>query len=239
MTALTISADHPDAGNRLMETCAQALRMLGVRVCVRHGADNALRMCAAADEIVPFAPRAPAHAFAPHAFAPHAFAPSGFEETRACTIAPARTLAIVEVEGLANLLHELVHVALAGRVADDHGYDYGAIPYALETAEGRAILWEEIACCVVSCAYLAQSPARIDAWFAEQLGIQPLFYGLEDRPAEFFARLDALARDHGDELAATLHCAWTRVERWIGPPPARFEFTELWRRWQAGSGVAA
>ena len=81
---------------------------------------------------------------------------------------------IVEAAGLPNLLHELVHVLQFGRLADDHGLDYGQIPLDLGDPAHRRHLWEELACCLVSCAYL--EPAAEAAWFAEQVGIQGVFY---------------------------------------------------------------
>lgn len=216
----------------MLGACGEALQSLGAEVTVCSGADNALRLCVAPDRVRPFAPRAPA----PLPPGPLQRA-SGRER-----------LATIDVEGLPNLLHELVHVALAGRLADDHGYDYGAIPYDLATACGRAILWEEIACCVVSCAYLLGpdpgARARVDAWFAEQLEIQPLFYGFEAEPAAFFATLDALAHAHIDELVATLASAYDRVERLLAPFVARADheriaFAPLWSRFVARRAARA
>jgi hypothetical protein len=231
MPALNISADHPDAENRLLGACGEALQSLGAEVTVCSGADNALRLCVAADRVRSFAPRAPA-----------ALPPGPLVR------APGERLATIDVEGLPNLLHELVHVALAGRLADDHGYDYGAIPYDLATPSGRAVLWEEIACCVVSCAYLLGpdpgARARVDAWFAEQLEIQPLFYGLEREPAAFFATLDALAHAHIDELVATLESAYDRVDRLLAPfvrraGYERIAFAPLWSRFCARRSARA
>ena len=242
MPALNIPAEHPDAENPLLRTCAQALQRLGADVWVRHGADNAVRLCVPGDRVPPFAARAP-----------------GPMATEACRWPDSglggEALARVEVEGLANLLHELVHVALAGRLADDHGYDYGAIPYDLSTVDGRAVLWEEIACCVVSCAWLAGADASattramdtMHEWFAEQLGIQPVFYGMEHTPAAFFATVDALAQAHIGELVAMLECAYERVERLLAPfahdgdgrPRERLAFAPLWSRWRARTLASA
>lgn len=213
----------------MLGTCGLALQSLGAQVSVCSGADNALRLRVAAERVRPFAPRAPA------AVPPGPWLRDGDGEC----------LAVIEVEGLPNLLHELVHVALAGRLADDHGYDYGAIPYDLGSASGRAVLWEEIACCVVSCAYLhpsgAASRTGVDAWFAEQLGIQPVFYGMEHDAAAFFATVDTLAHAHIGELVAMLDCAYERVERLLAPfadgadrrPRERLAFAPLWSRWRA------
>src|SRR5688572_21427241 len=105
---------------------------------------------------------------------------------------------VVVASGLPNLLHELVHAVLAGRLADDHGFDYGQIPYDLERPEHRRSLWEELAACVLSCAW--GEAAEEDAWFAEQIGIQGVFYGMDD-PAEFHAAVERAALAHGEELA--------------------------------------
>lgn len=159
-------------------------------------------------------------------------------------LAEASPHARIEIEGLPNLLHEFVHVALAGRLADDHGFDYGAIPYDTDTIDGRAVLWDELSAAVISCAYLMPehdaSPAawaRASAWFDEQLGIQPVFYGLEHEPARFWARVPELARIHADELRAMTACGYARVDallRWGGdgggPRPAALDFWQLWQR---------
>lgn len=152
-------------------------------------------------------------------------------------------VACIEVEGLPNLLHELVHVALAGRLADDHGFDYGKIPYDVRTLDGRAILWDELSAAVVSCAYLmspspdARDWARVDAWFDEQLGIQPVFYGLEHDAAGFWSALPGWVAAHRDELDDVLARAYRRVDtllRWADPqapaPALQLDFDTLWRR---------
>jgi len=237
MPALNIPAEHPDAENPLLRTCAQALQRLGADVWVRHGADNAVRLCVPGDRVRPFAARAPG----PMGRAGCSDPDSGHRGD---------ALARVEVEGLANLLHELVHVALAGRLADDHGYDYGAIPYDLSAVDGRAVLWEEIACCVVSCAWLAGADASattramdtMHEWFAEQLGIQPVFYGMEHDSAAFFAAVDELARVHRDECLAMIACAYDRVASLLGPTavaPRQIGFDELWSHWRARAPEAS
>jgi hypothetical protein len=147
---------------------------------------------------------------------------------------------IVEAAGLPNLLHELVHVLQVGRLADDHGLDYGQIPYDLELAAHRRILWEELACCVISCAYLEAE--HEEGWFAEQVGIQGVFYGHEDDPEGFLAAVDRAVAAHGDELAAVLAAAYMATEAALtvaGAPPelarprARLEFHRLWARFRA------
>lgn len=119
----------------------------------------------------------------------------------------------IEVQGLPNLLHEVVHVVLAGRLDDDHGIDYGQIPFDLARPDGRAVLWDELACCVVSCAYLDRQRWQVEAWFAEQIEIQPVFYGMEDAPHLFLQTVRDHARRFGDELDATLSRAYAGVAR--------------------------
>lgn len=144
--------------------------------------------------------------------------------------APDRALppptALVQAEGLPNLLHELAHAVQAGRLDDDYGIDYTAIPFDLDTAAGRAVLWDELACCVTSCAYLqahgraarARAPAsvvaaEVHAWFREQVEIQPVFYGMEHDPPAFVERVAALLRTHGAEAQAVLDRAYAALER--------------------------
>lgn len=147
---------------------------------------------------------------------------------------------IVAAAGLPNLLHELVHVLQAGRLADDHGLDYGQIPYDLGRAEHRRILWDELACCVISCAYLEAEQEA--AWFAEQVGIQGVFYGHDDDPVAFLAAVDRAVRDHGEELDAVLRAAYGTVESALGAagaepalarPRERLDFVTLWARLRA------
>jgi len=138
----------------------------------------------------------------------------------------AHPVALVQAEGLPNLLHELAHAVQAGRLEDDYGIDYTAIPFDLETAAGRAVLWDELACCVTSCAYLhahgraaraaAAAPevaAEVEAWFREQVEIQPVFYRLEHDPPAFVERVAVLARTHAAEAEAALDRAYAALER--------------------------
>jgi hypothetical protein len=146
--------------------------------------------------------------------------------------APAR--ALVQAEGLPNLLHELAHAVQAGRLEDDYGIDYTAIPFDLDTAAGRAVLWDELACCVTSYAYLqahgraarAGAPpptvaAEVEAWFREQVEIQPVFYGMEHEPAAFVERVAALLRTHGAAAQAALDRAYALLERALAAAGAR------------------
>lgn len=150
---------------------------------------------------------------------------------------------IVEAAGLPNLLHELVHVLQFGRLADDHGLDYGQIPFDLADPAQRRHLWEELACCVVSCAYL--EPAAEAPWFAEQVGIQGVFFGHEADEPGFLAVVDRVVTAHGTELEAVIAAAYAAVERCLarvgaGPqacPRARLQFAPLWARFRADHAV--
>ena len=141
---------------------------------------------------------------------------------------------LVEVEGLPNLLHEFVHYVFKPTLLEDHGFDYALIPFDTARPEQRAWLWEELACCVVSCAYLADRPALVAPWFAEQVGIQHHFYGFAE-PEAFFAHVEALVARHGDELHAALATAYARTAAELAaagygaPEPARrLGFEALW-----------
>lgn len=141
---------------------------------------------------------------------------------------------LVEVEGLPNLLHEFVHFVFKPTLLEDHGFDYALIPFDTARPEQRAWLWEELACCVVSCAYVADRPALVAPWFAEQVGIQHHFYGFTE-PAAFFDHVDALVGQHRAELAAALDLAYARTAAELAGaghapagPPRRLGFEELW-----------
>ncbi len=90
---------------------------------------------------------------------------------------------VIEAQGLPNLIHEIIHALFLGRLADDHGFDYGQIPLDLSRRDQRRHLWEELACCVLSaviCAPWEDDPeAFARDWFAEQFEIQGVFHGLE------------------------------------------------------------
>jgi hypothetical protein len=153
---------------------------------------------------------------------------------------------VVEVcaQGLPNLLHEFVHVILAARLDDDHGIDYQAIPFDLADAAGRAVLFEELACCVLSCSYLCADETeatrhRVDEWFVEQVEIQPVFYGMEDDVDAFWRRVHAVLSEFREDWSGVLERAYARAEqtlRWAGTPssvaapPIRLDFFELLAR---------
>lgn len=163
-------------------------------------------------------------------------------------------------QGLPNLLHELVHAVQAGVLGDDYGIDYSAIPFDLSTREGRAVLWDELSCCTISCAYLtsqgraaragadhAAVAGEVAAWFEEQIGIQPVFYGLEDHPDRFAEIVPRTFRDHADVAELHLERAYAHTERALlcaGATPAlarapRLHPLSLWPRspWSANNAA--
>ncbi len=164
-------------------------------------------------------------------------------------------VAQVHAQGLPNLLHELVHAVLAGKVDDDHGIDYSGIPFDLGRPDGRRMLWEELSCSTISCAYLRGdlqragiAPSRIavtvDAWFSEQVEIQPVFYGAADDLAGFIERVDAALREHAAEAEAVVGDAYRFTREALasagaGPslaiPPVVESLTAIWRRVMTGS----
>ncbi len=215
--AVRITSNRPDADNRLFSVLDRGLAGLGARV-ERSAQDNLVRRIGPRTVIPDPLPTFPA------------------------VVPPAAV--VVRVEGLPNLLPEVGHLMLARVLDDDHGIDYQAIPFDLDTGAGRAVLFEELACCTLSCGY----PRRLsddaawawaDAWFAEQVEIQPVFYGLEDTPDRFWARVAEVYRAHADVCEATVERAFLQTEallRWAGAPagvaaPAqRLSFGTLLRR---------
>ncbi len=195
---MEIEVHHPDAGDALLVGLAGMLERLGARVVVEVGEDNLVRRIGAEPRVLAFA------------------------DDLAQPCEPRQPPAVeVKVAGLPNLLHEAVHVVLAERLDDDHGIDYGAIPFDLRTAQGRAVLWEELACCVVSCAYVlrpvgTEDPssawARTVGWFREQVEIQPIFYGYEDDPTAFWSVVRACHARRRGEAEAVIERAYRRIE---------------------------
>ncbi len=224
MAAPNIPEHGVDADELLLSACSTTLRRLGAEVRIRAGGENLVR---ALRPDPPFAPRGPA----PWTGPPNARVP-----------AEGGPAAVIEAAGLPNLLHEFVHVALAGCLTDDHGIDYQAIPYDLDTAAGRAVLWDEVAACVVSCGYLLGASTgmgawvRVDGWFDEQLGIQPVFYGMDDEPSKFWSELPRVVGAHRAECDAMTACAHDRVAlllQWGAQhhaTPTRLDFDALWIR---------
>lgn len=215
--SVRITSNRPDADNRLFSALERALAGLGARVEVTEE-DNLVRRIGPrgviSDPLPPFPPVVPPPAV------------------------------LVRVEGLPNLLHEVGHLMLARALDDDHGIDYQAIPFDLGAESGRAVLFEELACCTLSCGYprLLSDPqawAWADAWFAEQVEIQPVFYGLEETPDRFWETVAAVYRAHTDACEATVARAFAKTEallRWAGAsagvaaPAQRLSFRTLLRR---------
>ena len=215
--AVRLSSNHPDADNRLFECLVRGLEALGARVQVSDH-DNLVRRIGprrtVPEPLPPFPPTPPAASVQ------------------------------VRIEGLPNLLHEVGHLVLARVLYDDHGIDYQAIPFDPWTPTGRGVLFEELACCTISCGYPrplrdAEAWAWADAWFAEQVEIQPVFYGMEADPQRFWSSVDEVYRAHAAECEAVVERAYTRTEallRWAGAPAAvaapaeRLSFRTLLRR---------
>lgn len=150
---------------------------------------------------------------------------------------------VIVASGLPNLLHELVHAVQVGFLADDHGLDYGQIPYDLARAGHRRILWDELAACTLSCAW--GEAADEEAWFAEQIGIQGVFYGYEEDEPGFHAAIDRVIVEFDHEMNEVHSAAYAEVERRLGAvgapstlarPRARLAFADLWRRFRAVGG---
>jgi hypothetical protein len=150
---------------------------------------------------------------------------------------------IIEAQGLPNLIHELVHALFLGHLADDHGFDYGAIPLDIERPDHRRLLWEELTCCGLSasiCAPLHDDPQQFSReWFAEQFEIQGVFHGLEHDLPGFCARIDAQLSipERASALRATVErghrslCACVREAG--GPPLPTSDVIALWREYRA------
>jgi hypothetical protein len=206
---MRIAAEHREAGDPLLHALGAALEALGAAVVVQPGGENLVR-CVGAPRVLEIPP------------------PGGPHRGDPC--------AEIRVEGLANLLHEAAHVVLARRLDDDHGIDYGAIPFDARTASGRAVLFEELACCVLSCSYLAEPDDVGLAWFVEQVEIQPVFYGMEDDVPGFWRLVAQTHAAHRDEADATLDAAFAGLEsllRWSGAPatlacvPRRLDLADM------------
>lgn len=139
---------------------------------------------------------------------------------------------IVEAEGLPNLLHEFLHYLQAGGLAADHGIDYALIPFDTGRPEQRRLLWQELACCTISCAYISDRPARVQPWFNEQAGILHHFYGYHSAEP-FFAHVDGLLTQYPEESEAVVAAAYDSAQARLGPPPGRLDLGALWKAMQA------
>jgi hypothetical protein len=155
---------------------------------------------------------------------------------------------VVESEGLPNLVHELVHALFLGRVADDHGFDYGQIPLDLTAAEHRRHLWEELTCCVLStviCAPGEDDPESFARdWFTEQFEIQGVFHGLEHDLAGFRAHIQAQLdiAEHRAELLETVARGRILLARALAEVGCAAELPQcdvlaIWARYRASWSV--
>ena len=140
----------------------------------------------------------------------------------------------IDVEGTVNLAHEVGHLAFAGRLDDDHGIDYHQIPYDLDTVPGRTMLAEELACCTFSCGVLGTTleargvrpedrDREVDAWFAEQLEIQPVFYQREPSLPEFIGLVEGFMMNTSSDVVAKCDHLYETVGDWmtgVGVPVA-------------------
>jgi hypothetical protein len=109
------------------------------------------------------------------------------------------------------------------------------------------LLWDELAACVISCAYLPGDGRRLHAWFAEQVETQPVFYGMEDDPEAFARAVDGLVGGdglHRAQLEAVIAEAHARVRTWlreggaadaVARPTHSEGFWELWSHYRAAS----
>lgn len=145
---------------------------------------------------------------------------------------------VIVAAGLPNLVHEFAHAIQTGCLADDYGLDYSLIPLDLRVPDQRRLLWEELACCVLACAY-APAGGDADAWFQEQVEIQGVFFGVSEGP-EFVALVEATRAAHPDELPAVMEAAYrafAQALRGVGAtdaeaePPQRLTFEALWERY--------
>lgn len=153
---------------------------------------------------------------------------------------PGQRRFVVEVKGFANLLHEFVHFVQVGYLADDHGIDYQQIPFDLRSPAGRNVMWQELTCCVISCAYLGGNQKQIEAWFAEQVGIQDVFYGFADQLNAFISQLREIVDLYACELESTLETAYAQTSQYLlqagtpsslVDPPKKLTFKKLWARY--------
>jgi hypothetical protein len=144
----------------------------------------------------------------------------------------------VESEGLPNLVHELVHALEAGVLADDHAFPYCEIPLNPRDVGHRRYLWDELCCCILSCAFVPEE--QVDTWFAEQVEIQPVFYGLEAEPTAWVRLVDALLSEFSDEFDRFHRVAGDRLRdalsaagetKWLSEVPWR-AFRTTWSRYR-------
>lgn len=154
----------------------------------------------------------------------------------------------IQVQGWVNLVHEVAHILQAGRLDEDSGFEYARVPLRLDRARDRAYLFDELCACALSCDFYAEYPdppesvrsqahrlepspglgsglgsdlcdeSRRKLWFAEQVDILPVFYGLEERSrAEFVTTIQDCLRDYAAEMNFAEGRAYDRWARfWRG-----------------------
>ena len=138
---------------------------------------------------------------------------------------------VVEVQGLPNLVHELVHALVHGGLDDDHGFPYGEIPLNLARADHRALMWEELACCWLSSAFVHVGSAA--SWFAQQVEILPIFYGDPDLRT-LLERIETCGHAHHAERDSVLLDARSRLAEALGAEMADGpSFPVLWDQLRA------
>ncbi|MBM4013742.1 MAG: hypothetical protein FJ293_02100 [Planctomycetes bacterium] len=153
---------------------------------------------------------------------------------------------VLEVEGTPNLFHELAHVVLLGRLERDHGTAAARIPFDLATEAGAQLLREELACCIESCAWHGGSRREVEAWFDEQVDIQPCFFRRDDDLAAFLRDAAAAIARAPARFVATCRLARRRVRTaliagglppTVRPPHARFTPQREWLALLARHGL--
>ena len=98
------------------------------------------------------------------------------------------------------------------------------------------MLFEELACCVVSASWHPGSDADADAWFAEQVGIQDCFFGMQGDLPRFFAAAEREVAAHHAELDACIARAHELVSAALAESEATGERTRPSRRYDFDRG---
>jgi len=85
-------------------------------------------------------------------------------------------------------------------VLRDHGTEFRKIPFDLQAPEGRRLLFEELACCAVSCAWHPRGAAAMRTWLDAALRADGSWRPVERRAREGVRRALADAgAPHGME----------------------------------------
>jgi hypothetical protein len=134
---------------------------------------------------------------------------------------------VVHVQGVPNLVHELVHFLGSGRLDDDYGFPYSELPLDLGRRDHRRFLWEELACCTLSLS-CSDDPA---SWFAEQVEILPVFFGDDHDLPRFRARVGAALTLHRTEFTRVFDALSEALARELNRP--REPVSTFWAAWDA------